>query len=168
MVNGHFLNTVLLYLLKKFFLLLFVLCVDICEWKPGALCSAKAGLLLHRQHAVSRSSLTSSAGPRTSNATLMTDKHIGFGRAGQQMGTFTVCSRRRSEPSACFSGSLFQTQAAYSNDMLRGKGFLLYGKAITCQFLEWSEVQLVYKEERKTVRYGMTKADGKKQAGLTL
>lgn len=53
------------------------------------LCSAKTGLLLHRQLGVSRSSLTSSAGPLTSNAPLMADKLIGLGQAGQQMGMFT-------------------------------------------------------------------------------
>lgn len=53
------------------------------------LCSAKAGLLLHRQRDVSTSSLTSSAGPLTSNTLLMADKLIGSGQAGQQMGTFT-------------------------------------------------------------------------------
>lgn len=53
------------------------------------LCSAKTGLLLHCQLGVSRSSLTSSAGPVTSNTPLMADKLIGLGQAGQQMGTFT-------------------------------------------------------------------------------
>ena len=50
--------------------------------------SAKTGLLLHRQLGVSRSILTSSAGPLTSNTPLMADKLIGLGQTGQQMGTF--------------------------------------------------------------------------------
>lgn len=52
------------------------------------LCSAKTGLLLHRQLGVSRSSLTSPAGPLTSNTPLMADKLIGLGQARRQMGTF--------------------------------------------------------------------------------
>lgn len=70
-------------------------CMWVCYVRMSAngnqvlLCSAKTGLLLHRQLGVSRSSLTSSAGPLTSNTPLMADKLIGLGQAGQQMGTFT-------------------------------------------------------------------------------
>lgn len=58
-------------------------------------CSAKTGLLLHRQLGVSRSSLTSSAGPLTSNTPLIADKLIGFGQAGQQMGMFTFMAAQQ-------------------------------------------------------------------------
>lgn len=53
------------------------------------LCSAKTGWLLHRQLGVSRSGLTSSTGPLTSNTLLMADKLIGLGQTGQQTAMFT-------------------------------------------------------------------------------
>lgn len=89
-----------------------VLRVDGCEWKPGALCSANTGLLLHRQLGVSRSSLTSSAGPLTSNTPLMGDKLIGLGRTGQQMGTFTFKAAQQNlsvllRPSVLNPGQVF-------------------------------------------------------------
>lgn len=76
------------------------------------LCSAKAGLLLHRQLGVSRSSLTSSTGPLTSNTPLMADKLIGLGQAGQQMGTFTFKAAQKNlsvllRPSIQNPGQLF-------------------------------------------------------------
>lgn len=103
------------------------------------LCSAKTGLLLHRQLAVSRSSLMSSAGLLTSNTPLMADKLVGFGQAGQQMGTFMFEAAQQKTP-VCFSGPPFKIRASYFHEMLRGNGFLVYGKAIKCQILDWSRL----------------------------
>lgn len=122
-------------------------CMWVCYVRMSAngnqvlLCSAKTGLLLHRQLGVSRSSLTSSAGPRTSNTPLMADKLIGLGQAGQQMGMFTF--KAAQQKLSGLSGPPFKIQASYFHEMLRGNGFLVYGKAIKCQILDWSEQQLV-------------------------
>lgn len=68
---------------------------DVWNGNQVLLCSAKTGLLLHRQLGVSRSSLTSSAGTLTSNTPLMADKLVGLGQAGQQMGTFMFKAAQR-------------------------------------------------------------------------
>lgn len=105
------------------------------------LCSAETALLLHRQLSASRSNLTSSAGPLTSNTLLMADKLIGLGQAGQQMGTFRFKAAQKT--SVCFSGLSFKIQTSYFHEMLRGNRFLVYGKAIKCQILDSSKQQLV-------------------------
>lgn len=76
--------------------------VDVCEWKPAA----AAALLLPRQLGVSRTMLTSTTGPLTSNTLLMADKLIGLGQAGQQM--FTSDAGAGEAKRSCFSGSLFK------------------------------------------------------------
>lgn len=85
--------------------------------------SARAGLLLHRQLGMSRSSLTSSAGAPTSNAPLMADKVIGLGQTGQQMGI-------GGKENILLSGPLFESQASYFHWMLRGNRLPLYERAI--------------------------------------
>lgn len=114
---------------------------DVCEWKPGAfvLCQ-RTGLLLPRQLGVSRMSLTSSAGPLTSNAPLMVDKLIGLGQAWWQMGTF-LCLRQHGKASVCFSAPSLQMQASYFHEMLRGNRFLLYGTTVKRQILHPSKLQ---------------------------
>lgn len=93
-------------------------------------------LLLHRQLAVSRSRLTSSAGGHTSNTPLMADKVVGPGPAGQQMGTFG-CGKRQWASQVC----CWRVQASYFHWMLRGNRFLVYGKAIKRQNLDSSKTE---------------------------
>lgn len=95
---------------------------------PVSSCQDTLGCL-HRQLGVSRSSLTSSAGRRTSNTPLMADKHIGTGQTGHQMGTFRLKTATTTKThSVCFSGLPFETQASYFHEMLRGNRFWFMGK----------------------------------------
>ena len=87
MMNGHFLSICNHFIYrqsdaKTFISHKLLVCMWVCcMWtslngNQVLLCSAKAGLLLQRQLGASRSSLTTSAGPLTSNTPLMADKLI--------------------------------------------------------------------------------------------
>lgn len=131
------------------------------------LCRAKAGLLLHRQLGASRSSLTSPAGPLASNTPLMADK-LGWVWSCRTTNGHILHPKPRSKHSACFVGpSPLKTRASYFHEMFRGNGFVVYGKAIKCQILDWSKQQLVHrkKREKEDLREVMNDRDRWKETG---
>ena len=104
---------------------------------------------------LSRSRLTSSAGPLTSNAPLMADKLMWLGQAGQQMGRVYIRSSKalKNHPKKTVCASQTRCSKCRPAIFMRCEeetGFLVYGQSHKMsKILEWSQQQLVSKKKRE-------------------